>query len=608
MFWPKSHVRPLGRLSCATLIGAVLGLGPGMAVAVAAPGEGPGSVIILVDASGSMKEPAGDGGSRMDAAKKGLDGVIKALPDDASVGLRAYGSTIEDGKGSCKDTELLVPVEPVDRPALSAGVKKLTPLGNTPIAYSLTKAAKDLPSDGPRSIVLVSDGEENCGGDPCEVARKISDSGTELTVDVVGLQVDTKSRNQLTCIASAGGGTYYDVPDAKNLPKTLTRVSVRAARGYKPAGEAVEGGTSAANAEPIVDGQWLDTIGDSGTENYRVLDPGKGTLHVAATVRPVGLGTADGVTATLNVSSKSGAECGLGARANAIGLMTKNSPITASYTLTAADRQDCGAGPYTVGVAASNLTDVKPLEVLVRSEAGVKTTTGLPAAAADNWEVPAVKTGSESNPVIGSPSFSSAPALTPGTYTDTVLGAETLFYAVDVDWGQQLVCDVTVGANPAADPYGVTRVEAQTYGFLRGRIQQPAGDTDSAFYESTKDAKISAVTPEVRYLNRTASSDSVKAAAKDGTYYCAVFVNAQPTQIEGLGEIPLTITVGVQGVAGAGAPAYKEKPESAKKVDDEAADTAGSGKKLAVLAGIAAGLVLLAGLVWAYLRRSRSTA
>src|SRR5664279_2229936 len=129
---------------------------------------------------------------------------------------------------------------------------------------------------------------ENCGGGPCKIARKISDSGTELHVDVIGLQVDAKSRNQLSCIANAGGGTYYDVPDAINLPNTLERLSVRAARGYAPAGKPIEGATSANEATKITDGQWLDDIGDSDKEFYSVLDPGKGTLHLAATLRPVG--------------------------------------------------------------------------------------------------------------------------------------------------------------------------------------------------------------------------------------------------------------------------------------------------------------------------------
>ena len=575
-------------------------------MAQAAEPVGDGSVIILLDASGSMKESAGGGKTRMEAAKVGLGKVIEALPQDAKVGLRVYGASVKDGPKSCKDSDLLVPVEGVDKDKLNAGVKKMKPLGNTPTAYSLKKAAEDLPEEGTRSIVLVSDGEENCNGDPCKVATEISDSGTKLHVDVIGLQVDAKARNQLTCIASGSGGTYYDVPDVTSLPKTLTRVSVRGARGYEPSGLPVEGGTSSGNAVEIKDGQWLDTIGDSSTENYKILDPGKGTLHFAATMRPVGLGNADGAEVDLGVLSASGTACGTGARANAIGLMTLNTPITATYTLMAEERKECGKGPYTLAVSAPDIEDVKPLEVLVSSEAGVKTTKGLPATASDEdvvaeGDVPA----GAPVPAIGSPSFSGAPELEPGTYTDSILGAETLFYRAKVDWGQQLVCDATIEANPQADPYGTTSVSVQAYGFQRGLIDQPSNAREQTFYDSNKDVTVHATTPPLRYLNRESSSDSVASASMAGTYYCGVFINAGKNQVSGLGEIPLTLKVSTVGTPGEGKPDYLAKPTSAKDADKIAADDGALGA--GAYAGIGVGILALLALVWTILRRRRSS-
>ncbi|RYY43044.1 MAG: VWA domain-containing protein, partial [Actinomycetales bacterium] len=60
-------------------------------------GQGGGSLILVLDGSGSMKEAGGSGSTRMEEAKKGLNGVIDDLPDDANVGLRVYGSEISDG-------------------------------------------------------------------------------------------------------------------------------------------------------------------------------------------------------------------------------------------------------------------------------------------------------------------------------------------------------------------------------------------------------------------------------------------------------------------------------------------------------------------------------
>ena len=75
-------------------------------------------MVLVLDASGSMQEPHGDGRSRFRAAVGALREVVSALPGDLEVGLRVYGSRIDDGPGSCQDSELTVPVGPVDKPAL----------------------------------------------------------------------------------------------------------------------------------------------------------------------------------------------------------------------------------------------------------------------------------------------------------------------------------------------------------------------------------------------------------------------------------------------------------------------------------------------------------
>ena len=299
-------------------------------VAAEEPGAGAGSVVVVLDSSSSMAEDVGDGQTRMQVAKQGLRDVIDNVPADAALGLRVFGSSVEAGLRSCKDSELLVPVDTMDKSALLEGVEGIEPLGNTPLGYALKEAAADLPDDGPRSIILVSDGEENCGADPSEVARQISGSDVDLHIDVVGLQVDDVVRNQLISIASAGGGTYVDVPDASTLSNTLTRLSVRAARGYGPAGTATEGGPEAVSAVEISDGQWLDTIGDSGTEFYRLLDPEMGTLYLAATLRPVGLGDGEGSEIGIEVTSVDGIECGTGARANSVEELAETTPIRKS--------------------------------------------------------------------------------------------------------------------------------------------------------------------------------------------------------------------------------------------------------------------------------------
>lgn len=575
----------------------------GPASAASEPAIGDGTVIVLVDASGSMKESSSGGRTRMEAAKIGLGKVIEALPPESKVGLRAYGSTIADGPKSCKDSKLLVPVKTVDKDELKAGVKKLKPLGNTPIAYALEQAAKDLPSDGERSIVLVSDGEENCQGDPCKVAKDISKSGTKLHVDVIGLQVDSKSRDQLSCIANAAGGTYFDVPDVLNLPNTIKRLSLRAARGYQPAGQPVEGGTSASSAVEIKDGQWLDTIGDSGKEYYSVLDPGKGAVHLAATLRPLGLGTADGRDISMTVTSAKGEQCGEKATETGIGAFTGSSPITTSVSLWSDVRKECGKGPYVVEVEAPGLSDAQPLAIKVISEPGVKTVKGLPAGASEeDFATAGDPFSSTVTPTEGSTSSTDAPVIGAGTYSDTILPGEMLYYRVDLDWGQQLVCDGKLAAKPEANVRGSVTFSAQTLGFLGAPIPLSTGGADNELWTGAAEARALASTLPVRYLNREEFSDRSKRNALAGGYYCAFRVTGNNEDASGSGDLALTFNVSVLGQAGEGKPDYLAEPKSAAEGQstDQASDDGGFGAVW--IAGLGA---LVLALVAALLVRSR---
>ena len=568
-------------------------------------GQGGGSLILVLDGSGSMKEPAGDGRTRMEAAKDGLTGVIDKLPQDSKAGLRVYGSTIEDGEGSCTDSELLAPVDDVDPAALKAGVNKLKPLGNTPIAYSLKKAYADLPSEGPRSIVLVSDGEENCGGDPCKVARDLKKKGAEFYVDVVGLQLKGKSRNQMTCIASAGGGTYYDVKDLKQLTSTLTRSSVRAARGYEPAGIPIEGGTSVEQGTDIDDGQWLDTIGDTGDEFYELPDPGKGTMHVSASTPPSLESATAAERLEVNVTSADGTECGPGANGFVQGASNAGSPLVVGYSLTPELRKSCGEGPYVARVTAPDVQDVQPLEVLVRSEPEVTTTKGLPPGFTEGSGFSDDAEGEEPSgepvSVVGGPNFSSAPPTEPGRYSDSVLAGETLFYRVpDVGWGQQAICDFTLGSTSQAEgvlaePGFAMPVRSRIFGPLKSPVVDSAATTNVARYDGAKDATTHVATPAVAYQNRESTQEPSKATALDGDFYCSItplaISNAEPGDV---GEIPVTLDVSVTGDA-AGEPEYASDPNA--PADDED-DNAGMGLGwvwglggLVALAALAAGLL-----------------
>ena len=507
------------------------------------------SMLLVLDSSGSMREPAGAGRTRFEAATKALNEVIGGLPGDLDVGLRIYGARIPDGPGSCRDSELVVPVGPLDRKSLRSAVRRARPRGNTPIAYSLRRAAEDLPTEGQRTIVLVSDGEESCGGDPCAVARDLSAQGLDVRVDVIGFQVTGAARDQLTCIAQAGRGTYYDAPDASTLTEQLERLSARAARAYEPAGTPIEG-TPTADGAPLLDpGQYLDTIGDGGeTETYQANVAPGGTLHAAATVRPTTSGGAESEALEVSVSSSGGATCATG-RGSSIGAFNRFTPVSASLILAAEDLGRCGRGPYTVQFTRTEGSGVKPLEVVVIEEPRVTNAGSLPQAPeAGSYDVRARPAGTTRTKAVGAPSFSSAPVLEPGVYTDSILVGETLFYAVDLDWGQQLACDIRFGGSPQVDQalgFSTPTAMARLYGPTRTEITDLSytGVADS-LYEGNRDVQVHTATPPVRFLNRGANIHAV-GASLPGTYYCAAFLNDDPAF--SAGEVPIELTVDVVG-------------------------------------------------------------
>ncbi len=572
-------------------------------------GQGGGAVVIVLDGSGSMKEPSGDGRTRMEAAQAGLGQVVEALPSDAKVGLRVYGSTISDGPGSCEDSTLLVPAEQVDKGVLTAGIEKLRPLGNTPIAYALEQAFDDLPADGPRSIVLVSDGEENCGGDPCEVARDLRRLGTDFYVDVVGLQVDKASRDQLTCVAAAGGGTYYDVQDIARLDSTLQRASVRAARGYVETGLPVEGGADASSAAEIVDGQWLDTIGDSGIEYYSIPDPAEGTLHLSVSTRT----TSDDLTASeqlsISVTAAGGETCGE-TSASVVGVDNTMAPYAAYLAVTPQVKAECGDGPYVVAVQPPEVDGVKPLELLVRTEPEVLNETDLPGAASgDDYSAVTVPAAGQAVPVLGSVSFTGAPALAPGLYSDSIVAGETLLYRVTgVGWGQQAVCDFTLGAAGAGLSSGNVRaIQARVYGPFRTEVTEILGANDDGVY-SGDDLTLHVASPALAYANRDASDEVLQGTATAGDLYCGISVRATSERNDAeIGDVPVQLSVGVSGEV-TGEPEYAAPPpETATEdaaVHEPDSDDDG-GPSTGTLLGVGTGVVVLLGLGVALVRRLR---
>lgn len=189
-----------------------------------------GAMLIILDASGSMNNLDESGVPYIDKAKDAILELVDALPDGMQVGLRVYGhrEPNTDQVRGCQDTELLAPVAPLDRAAIRAAVEDVAASGFTPIGLSLQEAAGDLPETGPRSIVLISDGEDTCAPpDPCQVAEELFGGLLDVRIESVGFLIDTGSaaEQQLRCIADVTGGQYTSVNAADALVARLGEVT-----------------------------------------------------------------------------------------------------------------------------------------------------------------------------------------------------------------------------------------------------------------------------------------------------------------------------------------------------------------------------------------------
>ncbi len=178
--------------------------------------------MFILDASGSMLETAGTR-TKIDAAKSVLAQVVPAVAPEVKIGLAAYGHRRTD---DCTDIEVLVPPGNEDRAAVMARIAAMQPKGMTPIAAAVTQVADLLKGrDAETTIILVSDGQETCGGDPCAVVKALKASGLKFVMHVVGFAVAEADKAQLACIADAGGGKYFGAADAAGLLAALQAVN-----------------------------------------------------------------------------------------------------------------------------------------------------------------------------------------------------------------------------------------------------------------------------------------------------------------------------------------------------------------------------------------------
>jgi hypothetical protein len=188
----------------------------------------PVNVELIIDSSGSMAAKL-DGRQKMAIAKDVVRTTFtRSIPANAHLAVRAYGHRRKD---DCNDLELLTPFGSKNGTQITKTIQTLKPVGMTPITAALEAAGQDFAGrEGQRNvIILVSDGKETCPGDPCAVARRLHEAGIQVQINVVGFDATAEERQQLECIAEAGGGKYYNADTAKELQGALAALQTQVA-------------------------------------------------------------------------------------------------------------------------------------------------------------------------------------------------------------------------------------------------------------------------------------------------------------------------------------------------------------------------------------------
>ncbi len=205
------------------------------------------AIEIVMDYSRSMAD-------WIDVAKLTMTSVVSQISPQTLVGFRVFGhysshgATSEvqsvvttknkDGKtvykaltgkhlsqsGACSATQQVTPVSPANASSLIAGMNSVDIGCATPMVLGLQKAAygdfSSLPTSNKKKIILITDGGENCGGDPCYFAKTLAQQRPDISIDVILVSSNSK---RLECITRATNGNFYTTRNLNEFSNTLVK-------------------------------------------------------------------------------------------------------------------------------------------------------------------------------------------------------------------------------------------------------------------------------------------------------------------------------------------------------------------------------------------------
>ena len=202
-----------------------------VALAVAATGWAPqalsqnrgqvqSSLLLLIDASGSMGDEIGSGNSqvKIEAAKQAAIAALGRAAQSGSVEVAVLAFS-----GDCQDPVPHHQDFTGDVNRLTQFIGSLQPGGGTPMADALLFANRYMDKNGDagasnRMIMLLADGQNDCG-DVDQAMASLKSSGIIFRHETVGFGIapDSQAAQDLRDVATQTGGAYHHAVDANQL-------------------------------------------------------------------------------------------------------------------------------------------------------------------------------------------------------------------------------------------------------------------------------------------------------------------------------------------------------------------------------------------------------
>ena len=253
-------------------------------------------ILFVFDASQSMLG-RWQSGRKIDIAKQLLTNITDSLKDvkNLELGLRVYGHQRSFPPQDCDDTRLEINFIPsnVFADRIKGKLSMIRAKGTTPIAKSLEEAAADFPLDNSRNIViLITDGKEECGMDPCAVSRLFAKKGIILKPFVIGIGLDKSWKDNLDCV-----GTFFDATNERDfsnilnivishvVDNTTTQVNLLDSLGNPTETDVPL--TFYDNFTDIVKYNFVHTMNSMGNPDTMIIDPVLKYKVIAHTIPPV---------------------------------------------------------------------------------------------------------------------------------------------------------------------------------------------------------------------------------------------------------------------------------------------------------------------------------